>query len=99
MTCFGKHSQHYTFVGVGLRLLISDALWSTIKPVLQEPKHTAGIQPKLNRSVSVHHDAQNYKLREKVERFFNNPKQFRRVPTLYDNVNQTFTVFVHLMAN
>lgn len=72
MTYFGKHSRHYTFVGVGLRLLISDTLWlwSTTKPVLRKFKHVAAGQPNSNPSVSVHHDAQNYMLREKVERFF-----------------------------
>ena len=33
---------------MALRLLISDALWSTIEPVLRELKHAAGSPPKLS---------------------------------------------------
>ena len=34
--------------GAGLRLLISDALWSEIEPVLRELKHAAGSPPVLS---------------------------------------------------
>ena len=33
---------------MALRLLISDALWSTIEPVLRELKHAAGSPPRLS---------------------------------------------------
>ena len=39
-----------------------------------------------------------YKLREKVERFFNNLKQFRRIATRYEKLSQTFLAFIHLVA-
>ena len=38
------------------------------------------IPPKTNRTEAIHHDAQKYKLREKVERFFNKLKQFGGSP-------------------
>ena len=37
-------------------------------------------------------------LREKVERFFNNLKQFRRIATRYEKLSQTFLALIHLVA-
>jgi putative transposase len=39
-----------------------------------------------------------YKLREKVERFFNKLKQFRRIATRYEKLSHTFLAFIHLVA-
>jgi transposase len=39
-----------------------------------------------------------YKFREKVERFFNNLKQFRRIATRYEKLSQTFLALIHLVA-
>ena len=51
----------------------------------------AVIPPRANRSEPIHHDAEKYKLREKVERWFNKLKQFRRIATRYDKLVRTFT--------
>jgi transposase len=56
------------------------------------------IPPKSNRIASLDYDKNLYKLREKVERFFNNLKQFRRIATRYEKLSQTFLAFIHLVA-
>jgi transposase len=56
------------------------------------------IPPKSNRIVSLDYDKNLYKLREKVERFFNNLKQFRRIATRYEKLSQTFLALIHLVA-
>ena len=58
----------------------------------------AGIPPRANRAESIHYDAEKYKMREKVERWFNKIKQFRRIATRYDKLARTFLAFVHLVA-
>jgi transposase len=56
------------------------------------------IPPKNNRTEPLDYDKDLYKLREKVERFFNNLKQFRRIATRYEKLSQTFLAFIHLVA-
>jgi transposase len=56
------------------------------------------IPPKRNRTEPCDYDQELYKLREKVERFFNNLKQFRRIATRYEKLSQTFLAFIHLVA-
>jgi transposase len=56
------------------------------------------IPPKSNRTASLDYEQALYKLREKVERFFNNIKQFRRIATQYEKLSQTFLAFIHLVA-
>lgn len=56
------------------------------------------IPPKRNRTAALDYDADLYKLREKVERFFNHLKQFRRIATRYDKLGHTFLAFIHLVA-
>jgi transposase len=56
------------------------------------------IPPKRNRIATIDYDKNLYKLREKVERFFNNLKQFRRIATRYEKLSQTFLALIHLVA-
>ena len=56
------------------------------------------IPPKSNRTTAIDYDHDLYKLREKVERFFNNLKQFRRIATRYEKLSQTFLALIHLVA-
>ena len=56
------------------------------------------IPPKSNRTEPLDYDTELYKLREKVERFFNNLKQFWRIATRYEKLSQTFLAFIHLVA-
>ena len=56
------------------------------------------IPPKSNRRVPLDYDKNLYKFREKVERFFNNLKQFRGIATRYEKLSQTFLALIHLVA-
>ena len=59
---------------------------------------TAVIPPKRNRKVQRPYDADLYKERNIIERFFNKLKQFRRVATRYDKLLVNFMGFVKLAA-
>ena len=56
------------------------------------------IPPKSNRTTAIDYDHNLYKLREKVERFFNKRKEFRRIATRYEQLSQTFLALIHLVA-
>jgi transposase len=56
------------------------------------------IPPKSNRLGSLDYDKNLYKCREKVERFFNNLKQFRRIATRDEQLSQTFLALIPLVA-
>jgi len=56
-----------------------------------------GLAPRSRAAVS-RHDKDLYKERNRVERFFNKLKQFRRVATRYDKLLANFMGFVTLAA-
>jgi putative transposase len=56
------------------------------------------LPPKSNRTEAIAYNTDLYKLREKVERFCNNRKQFRRIATRYEQRSQTFLACIHLVA-
>jgi len=56
------------------------------------------IPPKRNRTFKRVYDADLYKERNIIERFFNKLKQFRRVATRYDKLLANFMGFVKLAA-
>ncbi len=56
------------------------------------------IPPKRNRTFKRPYDAELYKERNIIERFFNKLKQFRRVATRYDKLLKNFMGFVKLAA-
>ena len=56
------------------------------------------IPPKSNRRAPFDYEKALYKLREQVERCFNNLKQLRRIATRYEHLSQTFLAFMHLVA-
>lgn len=56
------------------------------------------IPPKRNRKVQRPYDVEIYKERNRIERFFNKLKQFRRVATRYDKLLANFMGFVKLAA-
>lgn len=56
------------------------------------------IPPRRNRKTPHAYDADLYKERNKVERFFSKLKQFRRVATRYDKLLANFMGFVKLAA-
>ena len=59
----------------------------------------AVIPPRSNRTEAITYDKEKYKLREKVERFFNKLKQFRRIATRYEKLSRTFLAFIHLVSD
>lgn len=56
------------------------------------------IPPKRNRKFQRPYDIDLYKERNRIERFFNKLKQFRRVATRYDKLLVNFMGFVKLAA-
>lgn len=58
----------------------------------------AVIPPKKNRVVARDYDKHWYKERNKVERFVNLIKQYRRVATRYEKTARNFLAFVHVAA-
>ena len=84
----------------GLGAVVMDKAYDSnaIRQFLAMQGIEAVIPSKANRIESIHHDAQKYKLREKVERFFNKLKQFRRIATRYDKLSRTFLAFIHIVS-
>ena len=58
----------------------------------------AVIPPISTRSKKLPYDKELYRGRNRVERFFNKLKQFRRLATRYDKLAKTFFAAVHLIA-
>jgi transposase len=69
-----------------------------MRPYLQAQGMTPVIPPKKTRQEPLHYAEAPYKLREKVERFFNHFKQFRRMATRDDKRRKCFLAFLHLTA-
>ncbi len=58
----------------------------------------AVIPPLPTRCGRLAFDAQRYRQRNRIERFFNKLKQLRRLATRYDKLAKTFCAAVHLVA-
>jgi putative transposase len=58
----------------------------------------AVIPPIPSRSQKLPYDLGLYRGRNRIERFFNKLKQFRRIATRYDKLAKTFFAAVHLVA-
>jgi len=56
------------------------------------------IPPISTRSKKLSYDPQLYQQRNRVERYFNKLKQFRRIATRFDKLAKTFSAAVHLVA-
>ena len=69
-----------------------------IRQHLQAREVTPVIPSKRNRKKPLMCDTQQYQLREKIERFFNKMKHFRRVATRYEKLRHTFLAFIHVVA-
>lgn len=59
---------------------------------------TAVIPAKSNRKVHIPHDQIAYKLRNRIERFFNKLKHFRHIATRYDRRARYFLAAIHLAS-
>jgi transposase len=84
----------------GLEAAVMDKAYDSdaIRQLLAEHDVEAVIPGKTNRTQEIVYDKEQYKLRQKVERFFNKLKQFRRIATRYDKLSQTFLAFIHIVA-
>lgn len=58
----------------------------------------AVIPPISSRARVIPYDKMRYRRRNRVERFFNKIKQFRRIATRYDKLGETFFSAVYLVA-
>ena len=52
-----------------------------------------------SRKVVIPHDAQAYRLRNRIERFFNKLKHFRHIATRYDRRAVYFLAAIHLASS
>ena len=69
-----------------------------IRETLALNEIVAVIPPKKNRTKEIDFDKQLYKLRNKIERFINRMKQFRRIATRYEKLAETYLVFIYIVA-
>jgi transposase len=69
-----------------------------IRNKLREEDMEPVIPPRTNRNEQYAYDKDIYKLRNKVERFMNRLKQFRRIATRYEKLTITFLGLMHLVA-
>jgi transposase len=69
-----------------------------IRRHLQAQEVIPVIPPRQNHKQAILYNTEQYQLREKVERFFNKLKHFRRVATRYEKLRQTFLAFIHIVA-
>ena len=69
-----------------------------IRNMLEQNKIEPVIPCKSNSKKQIVYDKESYKLRNKVERFFNKIKQFRRIATRYEKLSRTFKAFIHIVA-
>jgi transposase len=70
-----------------------------IRDKLQEEGIHPVMPPKSNRQEVIGYEKDTYTLREKVERFFNRLKQYRRIATRYDKLGHIFLAFIHIVAS
>lgn len=71
---------------------------SKLRQFIASMKAEAVIPSTRSRKVPIPHNAQTYKLRNRIERCFNKLKHFRRFATRYDRRTTHFLAFVHLAA-
>ena len=70
----------------------------TIRHYLGVQEIEAVIPPRSNRTEAIDYDKEKYERREKVERFFNKLKQFRRIATRYEKLGRTFMALIHIVS-
>ena len=70
-----------------------------IRASLRERGAFANIPPKANRKEAISCDYRAYKDRNRVERKFNKPKQFRRIATRYEKTATNYLAAVLLVCS
>jgi transposase len=71
---------------------------NALRKLIAETGAEAVIPSKASRKVVIPHDAIAYKLRNRVERFFNKLKHFRHIATRYDRRALHFLACLHLAS-
>ena len=56
---------------------------NALREMIEDAEIEVVIPSKRNRTIQIPHDAQAYKLRNRIEKFFNKLKHFRRIATRY----------------
>jgi transposase len=69
-----------------------------MRQVLHKQGREAVSPGKTNRLAEMAYDKEQYKLLQKVERFFNKLTQFRRIAPRYGQRGRTFLALMHLVA-
>ena len=86
----------------GLRAggVIADKAYDSndLRDLIADSGAEAIIPSNRTRKVLIPHDAMAYKLRNRIERFFNKLKHFRRIATRYDRRADYFLAALHLAA-
>ena len=84
--------------GIDCQAVIADKAYDTnvILAQLAHQEITIVIPPKSNRVDQRPYDENLYADRNKIERFFNHLKGYRRIATRYDKTAASFLAFVHL---
>lgn len=80
--------------------VIADKAYDTndLRELIAAAKAEAVIPSKSNRKVQIPHDAIAYKLRNRIQRFFNKLKHFRHIATRYDRRAIYFLAALHLAS-
>lgn len=80
--------------------VIADKAYDTndLREIIGEAKIEVVIPSKRNRKIHIPHDEKAYKLRNRIERFFNKLKHFRRIATRYDRRAIYFLASVQLAS-
>ena len=91
---------HALIEGIAAKVTIADKGYDAdhLCEKIVEAGSQVVIPPKRNRTRQRPYDADLYKERNIIERFFNKLKQFRRVATRYDKLLANFMGFVKLAA-
>jgi transposase len=70
-----------------------------LREMIEEAEAEAVIPSKRNRKIIIPHDAAAYRLRNRIERFFNKLKHFRRIATRYDRREIYFLAAIQLASS
>jgi transposase len=86
--------------GVPAEVVIADKGYDSAALVdrIEAAGAEAVIPPRANRKVPRPYDADRYKDRNLVERFWAKAKQYRRVATRYEKTARNFLAFVHVAS-
>ena len=69
-----------------------------LRKLIAEVGAEAVIPSNRSRKLIIPHDAEAYRLRNRIERFFNKLKHFRRIATRYDKLARNYAGFLNLVA-